>query len=235
VTVAFDQSQVVVMNADGAGMRVASPNQQIILSNVAWSADGRRIAYTMSTLPHASGVDLFMTDLETDRVTRLTTGAGLGVPGVEMAWAAGGGQLFVSRVTGEGGAPLFEYGSSVTRLDVGSLQQTPIATGIAGEIAAIAQGGEYLVIVRRTSPSSSGYLEHIVRRNLASGGESALTEDALLAWASLTAGERSILYTVATPGTADVLNYFLLPAGGGAAQRLGAIDVQVTSADVRPE
>lgn len=235
VTVAFDQSQVVVMNGDGSDKRAASPNQQIILGDVSWSPDGGRIAYTMSTLPHASGVDLFTTDLESNRVTRITTGAGLGVPGVETAWSAGGGQLFVSRVTGTGSAPLFEYTSAVNRIDLGTLQQTPVATGIAGEIAAISGGGDYVIIVRRAGETSSGWLEHLVRRDLGTGGESVLTGDDLLAWARLTAGERSILYTVAPPGTADVLNYFLLPATGGAAQRLGSIEQQTNSADVRSE
>ena len=73
VTIGYDQSQVVVMNADGHNIRVASPNSQIILGDVDWSADSRWIAYSMSTLPNAQGVDLFVTELATSRVSRLTT------------------------------------------------------------------------------------------------------------------------------------------------------------------
>ena len=72
VTIGFDQSQVVVMNADGRNIRTASPNGQIILGDIDWSPDSRRIAYAMSTRPHAQGVDLFVTDLYMDRVQRVT-------------------------------------------------------------------------------------------------------------------------------------------------------------------
>jgi hypothetical protein len=73
VTIGFDQSQVVVMNADGHNIRVASPNSQIILGDVDWSADSRYVAYAMSTLPNAQGVDLFVTELATSAVSRLTS------------------------------------------------------------------------------------------------------------------------------------------------------------------
>ncbi|MGH7468418.1 MAG: hypothetical protein ACRENP_10585 [Longimicrobiales bacterium] len=49
---------------------MASPNTQIILSDAEWSADGRQIAYAMSTLPHALGVELFVTDLQQNRIRR---------------------------------------------------------------------------------------------------------------------------------------------------------------------
>jgi dipeptidyl aminopeptidase/acylaminoacyl peptidase len=73
VAVAYDQSQVVVMNADGHNLRIASPNGQIIVGDIDWSPDSRHIAYAMSTLPHAMGVDLFATELATSRVQRLTS------------------------------------------------------------------------------------------------------------------------------------------------------------------
>src|SRR5262245_10487165 len=72
-TVAYDQSEIVVMKLDGSGGEVASINTQIIASNPEWSPDGTKLAYTMSTQPSLTGVDLFMTDLATHTVTRLTT------------------------------------------------------------------------------------------------------------------------------------------------------------------
>ena len=72
VSVAFDQSQVIVMNADGRQLRTESPNSQIIMGDVDWSPDSRKLTYVMSTLPRALGVDLFVTDLVTEKVQRLT-------------------------------------------------------------------------------------------------------------------------------------------------------------------
>lgn len=72
VTLGYDQSQVVVMNADGRNIRTASPNSQIILGDIDWAPDSRSIAYAMSTLPNAGGVDVFVTDLTRDAVVRVT-------------------------------------------------------------------------------------------------------------------------------------------------------------------
>ena len=78
VSVAFDQSQVIVMNADGRQLRTESVNGQIIMGDVDWSPDSRKIAYAMSTQNHGRGVDLFVTDLVTDKVQRITTDGRLG-------------------------------------------------------------------------------------------------------------------------------------------------------------
>ena len=94
VTLAFDQSQVVVMDADGRNIRTASPNGQIILGDVDWAPDSRRIAYTMSTLPNAQGVDLFVTELGRDAVRRLTTGGRFSVFDEYRFDAAGQGLWF---------------------------------------------------------------------------------------------------------------------------------------------
>jgi Tol biopolymer transport system component len=233
VTVAFDQSEVVVMDADGGNPRAASPNTQIILSSVAWSPDGSRLAYTMSTLPHALGVDLFVTDLVTNRVTRVTTGANLGLAGLQLGWAANGSSLYVSRVTGEGGAPLFERTSSISRIDVTTGAMTPVVADLAGEVFGIAAGGDFAILLRRTGRNGSDYLERVVRRGLPGGTESLLTEAEPFAFAALTAADSELLLT--TPvGGADALSWRLLPSSGGTASPLRSIETQANSADVQP-
>lgn len=141
-TVAFDQSEVVIIGADGSGARVASVNTQNILSDVAWSADGTRIAYTMSTLPHATGVDVFLTELASSRVIRLTENYQPGVPGVELAFDATGGAVFVTKMTGEATARL-------DRIDVATRALTTVATGLPGEPQAIAPGGGFVLLMQR--------------------------------------------------------------------------------------
>ena len=79
VSVAYDQSEVVVMDADGRNIRVASPNGQYMVSDVEWSPDGRYVGYLMNI--GAFGPprpELFATDLVKDEVHRITYGARFG-------------------------------------------------------------------------------------------------------------------------------------------------------------
>jgi hypothetical protein len=69
---AYDASQVVLVSADGQDIRTVSPNSQYLFGDVEWSPDSRRIAYAMSTGPYALWPDLFVTDLGSDVVRRVT-------------------------------------------------------------------------------------------------------------------------------------------------------------------
>jgi len=65
-------AEVVLVSADGRTLRTVSPNSQYLFGDVEWSPDSRRIAYAMSTGPFALSPDLFVTDLGSDRVSRVT-------------------------------------------------------------------------------------------------------------------------------------------------------------------
>lgn len=65
-------AEVVLVSADGRSLRTVSPNSQYLFGDVEWSPDSRRIAYAMSTGPFALMPDLFVTDLGSNRVSRVT-------------------------------------------------------------------------------------------------------------------------------------------------------------------
>ena len=87
-TVVRPDQAAIIVDADGSNARVASPNTQIILSEVEWSANGNQIAYAMATQPHALGVELFVTDLQQNQVRKITTGAGWTVFSAELRFNA---------------------------------------------------------------------------------------------------------------------------------------------------
>ena len=218
VTLAHDQSQVVVMDRDGGNMRTASPNTQIILSDVAWSADGRSIAYTMSTRPQAQAVDVFTTDLTTNRVTRLTNTADYGRPGVTLAWSADNAAVFVSRVAGTtGSGSLEEDVSRIDRIAVADGATTTHAADLAGPVQAIGANGAFALTLRKSGFDGAEVQRRLYREDLVAHTATALTAAAPFHWAELSstgsrivvgentaAGDVALEYRVLTPAGAEV-------------------------------
>lgn len=71
VTVATDQAQVIVLDADGGNACAANPNFQIA-GQIDWSSDGSKITYAMSTAAFGTFNEIFITDLQTNTLQQLT-------------------------------------------------------------------------------------------------------------------------------------------------------------------
>ncbi len=234
VTAAFDQSEVVIVNADGTGARVASPNSQIILSNVTWSQDGNRIAYTMSTLPAAAGINVFMTDLAQNRVTRLTTASGIGSIGVTMAWNAAASQLYYSRIIGVGDGPLFEWVSRILTIDVSSLAQTTLTDSLTGLVSGMSPGATWALLQQHVDQDQTLQVrDKLVRRPLTGATAKDLVSARFMSSSQIAGDPQYVLFTIPIFGTADARRYRVIDADGGAVGNLDAIETNATSADLR--
>lgn len=169
-TVAFDQSEIVVMDAITGKSQVASMNGQIIGSVPAWSSDGQHLAYTMSTLPGFGGLDLFTTDLHTHTVARLTNVGNL--HGAAVAWAGDDKSIYYARTTGDD--PDSENSlSEVVQVDVATKASHTVASNIVGVITSIDPLGNMLVLRKASSGSST---QLISRKS--NGAETVVASDA---------------------------------------------------------
>lgn len=217
-TLAHDQSEIVVVGADGAGARVASPNTQIILSRPDWSPDGTRLLYAMSTLSHAQGVELFITDLTTNTVQQLTNDRRYHPLDGALRFGADGASILYARKIGETGAPLFEAMSEVWRADLATGSATKLAD-VTGTVQAIARSGAWALVLQRKAPSATGYDQRLVRVPLAgNAGSMALVDGGDLHRAHLTSDDaRAILVrNTSTDPAQTALAFLTLPATGGA-------------------
>lgn len=151
-TVAYDQSEIVVLDRDGSNPEVASVNTQIIASDPEWSPDGTRLAYAMSTLPGFLGIDLFVTDMATHTVTRLTTGARVTSA---VRWSLDGKSIYFVHTTGT--TTNDNWLSEIVRVDVATKTMQTVATGIVGQVNAIARSGTRALVTRNAlvAPAST--------------------------------------------------------------------------------
>lgn len=103
----FDPWTLWVMNADGSDARQVAANI-VGKSNRAWTRDGKHIVYTASI---DGDVEIFRVDVDTRRVTRLTTSPGddrdpsLSPDGREIAFSSkrdGNEEIYVMRADGSG-------------------------------------------------------------------------------------------------------------------------------------
>lgn len=233
LSAAFDQSEIVVMNADGSRQRTMSPNTQVITSDIAWSPDGSRIAYTLSTGPAISGIELLMTEVASSRVTQLTSGSGLGAAGVALAWSASSDAVLYSEITDTGPGPLFQRLSQVNRIDIDTGDQVTIASDVPGEIAGISTDGEWVLLLRRMVPTGSGFSVDVVIRRLADGQETVLTDSPEpVQWAAVTAGERQVL--IASSVIEGGLGFRTLSIDGRSPRTLASVETQATRVDIAP-
>jgi Tol biopolymer transport system component len=194
-TVAADQAEVIVMNADGTGARVVSPNYAYVLGDVDWSSDGARLTYVMATKPGLGGLEVFVSELSTiPRVTKVTTNSGYRGLGGTVRFASGGNSVWISQVTGEGGAPLFQPIGAVRRVDLTTGVITSVKEGIAGEVQAVSHDGTYAIVLRHKSFENNVYVDQLVRVPLVgTGPEQLLVDGGELWYARLTTSDSRVL------------------------------------------
>jgi hypothetical protein len=193
-TVAFDQAEVVVMKADGTDARIVSVNYAYVLGDVDWSP-GTRIAYIMATLPNLGGLELFVSDVTgAPRVTKVTTSSGYRGLGGTVRFASNGSAVWISQVTGDRGAPLFESIGAVRRVDLATGAITSVLDNIEGEVQAVSHAGAWALVLRRKSLTNGVYDSQLVRIPLfGTGPEQLLVDGGQLDYARLTADDGRVL------------------------------------------
>lgn len=187
VTLATDQSQVVVMDADGRNMRTASPNGQVIMGDVDWAPDGKAIAYTMGTNFFGTRPDLFVTDLRRDEVRRLTVGGRFAVWD-EYRFDPTGTRLFFTQFAGFTEDGLNRV-SRVHSVDLaGNVTET--ANTIVGDPQGLARDGSWALVVRRGAGADpNGWVKEFAKVPVAGGAGTVLSQGVLL-YAELLEGDR---------------------------------------------
>lgn len=170
LSVAHDESQIVVLDVAAGTGRVASLNMQYIMGPPAWSADSNTLAYAMNVgLPITARLELFTTTLSTLAVHRVTNTGGIpnignGV-GLRTRIASDGALLF-GVTDGEGPAPLFDRLTGIRRslLD-GTLSNLERSmTGMAFEAA---RNSTHVLVARRLAVAPDGSIDaQLVLRNM---------------------------------------------------------------------
>jgi dipeptidyl aminopeptidase/acylaminoacyl peptidase len=196
-TLAYDQSEIVVMRPDGTG-EVASINTQIISTGPQWSPDGKKLAYTMSTLPGFKGIDLFVTDLTTHTVKRLTTNANLAQSAVR--WSNDGQSVLYSKVTAQP-TPADDYRNDIVEINVTTGATKTIASNVFGQISSISKMGARVLLTRGV-----GLARALIEHDF-DGTERVLVSDVSYGRYSPTLENNVLVVTVAVSGGA-VINTF---------------------------
>ncbi|MBC7895490.1 MAG: PD40 domain-containing protein [Cytophagaceae bacterium] len=215
-TLAFDQSEVVVVNADGSNARVASVNSQIILADPDWSPDGTRLVYAMSTMAHAQGVELFTTNLATNHVQRLTHDRRYRPVGGSVRFASTGSSILYGTVISEGGAPLFESQSEIWRMDLATGASTKLAS-VTGTVQGVARSGAWALVLKRKAYVDGDYDYALVREAIGGGTSTTLIDGGRLAYARLTNDDaRAMVVRNESPVRGEsALHWYTLPTTGG--------------------
>lgn len=188
VAPSIEALQVVLVSADGRALRTVSPNSQYLWGDVEWSLDGRRIAYVMATAPSGRLPELFITDLGSDRVTRVTTGARLTGHDAIRFDASGARLHFTERL---GWADDGVNGlSRLASVDLASGAVTTADT-VVGEPQGLSRDGSWALFMR-ADPANPGFRE-LFRRS-ADGSEMVLASGDLRQAVALEGDREALLY-----------------------------------------
>ena len=195
VTVGMDQSQIVVMDAEGHAMRTVSPNSQVILGDIEWSAASRAIAYTLSTDCFGRRADLFVTDLGRDLVTRLTTTGSFSVFD-EYRFDASGTHVWYTQFDGRTADDLNRV-SRLERVDrAGNVERT--GRQLIGNPQGLARDGSWAVALRRSRDDATW---EFVRSSTEGGADQLHATGTGLLYAELLSDERNAVLVSDDPAT----------------------------------
>lgn len=230
VSAAYEQSEVIVFDADGTNGRVMSNNAQYIISAPHWSPDGSRLTYTMSTLPAVHGLDLFETHLATSTVRRLTTGFG---DPTAVVWSANGRTLVVGKGTGSTFDPVFNFVSMVGVVDPASGTVQAAHTGIIGEVYGLARSAAWALILRNRELDGSTLVQEVVRQPLAGGAPAIVATGTNIASVRLLGTERHALIEreVGSRSGGTVPQWAIVNVQTGAGAVLPALEPEVAQID----
>jgi Tol biopolymer transport system component len=212
---AFDQAEVVVINADGSHPRIASVNYQYVMGDVDWAPNGKSLVYAMSTRAGAQGLELFISDLEQRTVRQLTQSSGYSGLGGVVRFDATGANVYFSKVTREQPTAPFNSISDVRRLSASGGAITNVATDIVGEVQAIERTGAGALVMRATSwPSDGNIPRELSRVSLAGSSPRTLAASTRLQTAHLTADDAFAVFLTETTGGTGFA-YQTMPVAGG--------------------
>lgn len=202
-TLAYDQSQIVVMNTDGSGGEVASVNTQIIVGTPAWSPDGKKLAYVMATLPGLTGLDLFVTDLATHTVKRVTTNANL--TNTVVRWYFDSQHIMYAKVTG---ATTDNERTDIVKINANTGASETFASAIPGAVTSISRFGA-LLLTRNTSVGGRP-TRSLVHRD-PTGREDVLVDaDVTYANFNATTETHALLVSATTSGSSTTRSYAMV-------------------------
>jgi hypothetical protein len=193
---------ILVVRADGTGGEVASSDTMLIGSDPQWSPDGRKIAYTMSTLSDLDVHDIYVTDLATHAVTRVTTGAR--AVAASIGWSPDGASIIYSRTTGSTREDPDNFISELVKVDVSSAASHTLATGVIGQITGIAKSGDRM-LVSRGVPTSGGSARQLVELTI-EGREQVLVDSGVW-YGHYTTGNDALAVLITATGTGNSVNF----------------------------
>ena len=128
------------------------------------------------------------------RVTQVTRNSGYKGLGGTIRFAQNGQSVWISQVTGEGGAPLFESVGAIRRVDLPSGEITSVRENIVGEVQAIAHSGAYALVLRHKSLANGIYDNQLVRIPVTGAGpEQVLIDGGRLDYARLTTDDSRVV------------------------------------------
>ncbi len=234
VTLAYDQSEVVVVDADGSNAREASLNSQIIMTAPDWSPDGTKLAYGMSTEPRAFAVQLFVTDLNANSWRQLTSGAPVGSPGTDVRWSGDGSTIYLWQTIGTPSAGT-DWLSRISAVDAATGAARVLLDSVAGMVQDVGRNGAWALTLRTVSqPSGQDGVRDLVRLPLFGLGPELKLAEGNLWWARASADDRGAT-VVADEDPAPDSNSFaawVVPIGGGKATAIPGVDRSAYVLDV---
>lgn len=234
ITLAYDQSELVVLDADGSNAREASLNSQIIMTAPDWSPDATKLVYGMSTQPRAMGVQLFVTDLNASSWRQLTNDAPVGTPGTDVRWSGDGSSVYLWLTIATPSADT-DWLSRISTVDAATGAARVLLDSVAGMVQDVGRDGAWALTIRTVSqPSGQDGVRDLVRRPMFGLGPEVKLARGNLWWARASADDRSVT-VVADEDPAPGSNSFaawVVPIGGGKAAAVTGVDRSAYVLDV---